>query len=483
MTGLRRSKAPGATGKAGVGKALPVREANEYLVLATLHAQTLAEASRQAAAQVRETNEHLVVATVQAQVMVELAEQATAQLAYQAKVEARMVQAQKLESLGLLSSGVAHDFNNLITTIIGYTGLGRLAVAPGSDLASYLEAIERSALKAGELTRPLQAYAGQGQRQIAEVDLGIVVKEISHLLTVSLPGHVSLRLDLADRVPFVKGDPTQIFQIVMNLITNAAEACPAGIEGRITLRTCGQEIDQASLEAGDWVLPMTLGRYATLEVADNGAGMTAKTLARIFEPFFTTKQTGHGLGLAAVIGILRGHGGGLRVVSQPGHGSCFTLFLPAMAEPRSLADLEPLPIWRGHGKLLIVEPEPAVRRQARHLTEQLGLTVLEARDGPEALACFRSHHKEVALVILARELPSLGGAEAFRALRAIDGRVPVILSSGYRQPDAGLALDGLAGCLKTPFRAAEFQGLLRRTLATPVGPFRAADPAGAPLVP
>jgi signal transduction histidine kinase len=164
-----------------------------------------------------------------------------------------------------------------------------------------------------------------------------VAKEVTHLLGVSLPEHVTLRCDLADRVPCVKGDPTQIFQMVMNLFTNAAEALPAGGEGQITVRTRTQQVDTAALASAGWILPVAPGRFAILEVTDNGIGMTSEILARVLEPFYTTKPTGHGLGLAAVTGILRGHGGGLKVVSEPGRGSSFTLYLPAVAEARPAA--------------------------------------------------------------------------------------------------------------------------------------------------
>jgi CheY-like chemotaxis protein len=269
----------------------------------------------------------------------------------------------------------------------------------------------------------------------------------------------------------VKGDPTQIFQIVMNLLTNACEAFAAGAEGRITLRTASQRVDAAALESAGWILPVVPGHYATLEVTDTGSGMTPETLQRVLEPYFTTKQTGHGLGLAAVTGILRSHGGGLRVLSQLGLGSSFTLFLPAMTEERSLPNLEVLPVWQGAGRLLIADAEPEVRSLARRLAERLGFTVISASDGPEAVEIFRRLHGEVALVILALDLPRMGGEETFHALRAIDSHVPVALSSGFAVPDPEPPVAGLAGSLKTPFRAAEFQGLLTRALAgspTPV---------------
>ena len=465
MSGTGRPEGLVPEGNPGAANALELREANESLVLATVHAQTMADASEQAAARVREANEHLVVATVHAQMLAELAEQATEQLADRSRLESQIVEAQKLETIGVLAGGVAHDFNNLITTIMGYTDLGRLAVASGGNPAHCFEAIDTATRKAGDLTRQLMAYAGKGERKVEEVDLGIVAKEVAHLLRVSLPVNVALHCDLADRIPFVKGDPTQIFQMAMNLLTNAYEACPNDTPGRITLKTCSQVVGLDDLGAGGgWILSLAPGRYSTLAVTDNGVGMTSEILGRVLDPFFTTKPTGHGLGLAAVTGILRSHGGGLRVVSEPGHGSCFTLFLPAMSGARSVQDFESKPVWRGEGKLLIVEAEPEVRSLARHLAEQLGLTVIESCDGREAVAIFRRRHEEFALVIMALNLPGMGGEETFRAMQSIDSHVPVVLNSGFDAPDAALPIEGLAGRLKTPFRAAEFQGLLQRAL-------------------
>jgi signal transduction histidine kinase len=331
----------GAEAEHGALNAVRLREANASLVLATLQAQTMVTASELAAVQLREANEHLVIATVHAQMMTEVAEQATVQTAYRAKLEAELLESRKLETLGLLAGGVAHDFNNLITTIMGYADRGSLMVDPDSEVARFFKAIDKAAGKAAELTRHLLAYAGQGRLVVTEVDLGMVVKEMAQLLTATLPREVTLHCDLADALPSVEGDPTQLFQIVMNLVINAAQACPAGTPGQIRVRTGVRTYLEAGDGPGSWILPMPAGHPVLLEVSDNGAGMAPEILARIFDPFFTTKRTGHGLGLAAVVGILRSHGGGLRVWSQPGQGASFTLFLPAVASPMAPPPLVP----------------------------------------------------------------------------------------------------------------------------------------------
>ena len=461
--------APGAGSVAvesrGISEEL-LREANEGLVLATVNAQAMTDAAEQAAAQLREANENLVVATVNAQTLAQAAEQAAAQISYTAHLEAQLLEAQKLETLGVLAGGVAHDFNNLLTAILGNANLGTMAAEEGRSVAPYFGAIEKAAMRAASLTRQLLAYAGTGKPVMAEVDLGIVAKEVIQVFTASLPRHVTLSCDLAERLPLVQGDATQIFQVLMNLVTNAAEACQADKEGRINIRTREENMDEAALGAGHWVLPLTPGRYATLEIRDTGEGMEPEVVKRAFEPFFTTKFTGRGLGLAAVMGIIRSHGGGLWVGSEPECGSSFKIFLPVTADSASMPPPEALPqAWRGQGRILVVDDELAVGQVARSMAEHFGFSVLDARDGLEAVELFRLHHGELAMVLMDLIMPGMGGQEAFRDMRKIDSTVPVVLSSGYNVSDTDLFVEGLAGLLKKPYRLAEFQDALQRALA------------------
>ena len=443
-----------------------LQEVNENLALATTNAQTLADAAERAAAQLREANESLVVATIDAQTKAQVAEEAAAHISYTASLEAQLLEAQKMETLGVLAGGVAHDFNNLLTAILGNANLGTMAAEEGGDVAPYFEAIEKAAMRAASLTRQLLAYAGTGKPVMAEVDFGIVAKEAIQVFTASLPRNVTLHSDLAERLPLVHGDATQIFQVLMNLITNAAEACEAGMEGRVTIRTHEENVDEAALKAGYWVLPLTPGRYATLEVEDTGEGMSAEVVRRAFEPFFTTKFTGRGLGLAAVMGIIRSHGGGLWVGSEPDAGSSFKIYMPAMGDSALMPPPELLPpVWRGEGRILVVDDELAVSNVARSMAEHLGFSVLEARDGHEAVELFRLHHGELAMVLMDLIMPGMGGQEAFREMRKIDSSVPVVLSSGYNVSDTDLFVEGLAGLLKKPYRLTEFQEALQRTLA------------------
>lgn len=379
-----------------------------------------------------------------------------------AKLEAQLRQTQNLETLGVLAGGVAHDFNNLLTTILGNANLGSLAVAPESTLGLYFLAIEKAALRAADLTRQLLAYAGKGKFVLTDVNLGMVVQELLALRAAAIPETVALQCELAEPLPLVRGDVTQLFQLLMNLITNATEAFPDG-EGQLLLKTRTEDVTLETLAAGCWPLPFAPGPAVTLEVTDDGAGMPPEVLQRAFEPFYSTKFTGRGLGLAVVLGILRSHGGGIQVTTEPGRGSTFKVFLPALPTAVPLP-ASTGPAWRGSGGLLLVEHEGEVRHMARAMAESLGFTVREAASGPEAVEAFRGHHGNLALVILDLSMPVMDGQAVALVLRKIDSGVPVVLSSGYELDEDDLVAEGLAGFLKKPYRLAEFRNLLQRIL-------------------
>ena len=416
-------------------------------------------------ADLKEANESLVLASVRAQIEADAARKDVERLARQADLDARLMESQKLETLALLAGGVAHDFNNLLTSIFGYVDMARLAGAKGKECLRHLDSIDKTVHKAVALTRQLLAYAGKGSTQVKAVDLTHLVQEMVQILSVSIPKMVALRCDLADRLPFVKGDGTQLLQLLMNLISNGAEAFAPGAVGQITVRTRAEGFEAAPPGSERWALPLAPGRFATLEVIDSGVGMAPDLLERIFEPYYTTKTTGHGLGLAAVMGIIRAHGGALQVQSDPGRGSSFKVFLPAMQEDRSIPDVETLPVWRSKGLMLVADGDPAVRAIAREFAEGHGLSVLEAGDGPAAIQVFRDHHRELVLVLMGLAMPGLAGREAFLEMGGIDPRVPLLGSQGYDASRSDLAAGGSAGLLLTPYRQAELQAVLRRTMA------------------
>ncbi|HJW73768.1 MAG TPA: ATP-binding protein [Geothrix sp.] len=383
------------------------------------------------------------------------------------EAEDALRQTQKLESLGVLAGGIAHDFNNLLTTILGNANLGAMHLSPESAALPYLGQIEQATLRAADLTRQLLAYAGKGRLQVLEVDLNRLVMEMTQLLTVSISKKAVVRYDLAQDLPRISADPSQMQQLVMNLVTNASEAIGEDVSGLITLRTGVQAVDETTNMGLLAALPLPPGSYVTLEVSDTGCGMPAEVRDRIFDPFFTTKFTGRGLGLSAMLGILRSHHGSLKVYSEPSRGSIFKLYFPAQVHgsgettPR-ISEGE----WKGHGVLLIVDDEPSARAVARNLAKAYGFQVVEAADGMEALSLFELRHGELAGVLMDLTMPHLDGRQAFLRMHAFDPTVPVVLTSGYSEEDVVCDFlgRGLAGFLSKPYQSSQFRTVMKQAL-------------------
>jgi PAS domain S-box-containing protein len=383
--------------------------------------------------------------------------------AERAAMEEKLRETQKLESLGLLAGGIAHDFNNLLTGILGHANLARRSTVP-SEIDACLEQVEQSTERAAELCGQMLAYAGKGRFEVNHVDLSAAVHETTSLLRASIGRGVRLELQLATGLPIVEGDLTQIRQIIMNLVLNGAEATE-GRAGVIRVTTGVMDADAAYLATTHLSPDLPEGRYVFLEVADNGRGMSDDTLARIFDPFFSTKFTGRGLGLAAVIGIVRGHSGALKVESQEGVGTIFRLLLPAstvMLPPQTVS-VDPAPIWHGRGLALIVDDEPSVRHVATRMLESMGLDVVAASTGAEAVQILRERPDAFAVLLLDLTMPGGRGDETYRELRAIRADVPIILMSGYSHHEAAAHFEGedLAGFLQKPFRLEKLRELVR----------------------
>jgi PAS domain S-box-containing protein len=390
-------------------------------------------------------------------------------------LEHKFQETQKLESLGVLAGGIAHDFNNLLTGILGNASLARLELVPESPLHSYLEQIEISSQRAADLCKQMLAYSGKGRFVIQRIDLSALVQETLHLLQLSISKKAVLKLQLTEPLSAVMADATQLRQIIMNLVMNASDAIGEK-SGLITISTSTMRADRQYL--GDLVGAPDLapGEYVILEVTDNGCGMSAETRAKIFEPFFTTKFTGRGLGLAAVLGIVRGHKGALKVYSELGRGSTFRLLLPAAgaATADTKVDHRPILHWRGHGTVLVIDDEDSVRMVASKMLRTLGFEVLTATDGEQGLRVYRAHSDGIAAVLLDLTMPRMDGEETFRELRRIRGEACVILMSGFNEQEAAARFvgKGLAGFLQKPFTPDE----LRERLAA-FGQTCAAQPA------
>jgi len=381
--------------------------------------------------------------------------------------EAQIQQAQKLESLGVLAGGIAHDFNNLLMSIMGNVDLALADVNPAAPACAYLREAETAAKRAAELCGQMLAYSGRGRFMIERINLNQVVEEMAQLLHVSISRRALLRWNLEPDLPSIEGDVTQIRQIVMNLIMNASEALGSN-DGAVTLRTGSRLCDHEFLRQAYIADTLHEGRYAFIEVTDTGCGMDEATLSRIFDPFFTTKFAGRGLGLAAVLGIVRGHDGTVKVESTPGRGTVFSVFFPCRdaAPPAKYAEPSGFAGWRGVGTILIVDDEDAVRRVGKRMLEHFGFQALTADDGLHGVEVFRAHADTIRAVILDLTMPRMSGQEAFRAMRRIKPDIPVILSSGFPQEELteDFVGEGVADFIQKPYQTAVLAQKLRRVL-------------------
>jgi PAS domain S-box-containing protein len=385
----------------------------------------------------------------------------------QKRLEAQMQQSQKLESLGVLAGGIAHDFNNLLTSILGHADLVLADLPPDSPARSSGERIREASLRAVDLTNQMLAYAGQGQVDIQPLDLSRLVETIVHLLKVSISKKAALQCDLADDLPAIEGDAGQITQVALNLITNASEAL-GDKSGRITIRTGLTKVDAEYQSTTYLHQELPEGAYVYLEVSDTGAGMDRETISKIFDPFFSTKFTGRGLGLAVLLGIVRGHHGAISVESDPGEGTTFRALFPSTdreADAR-LHGVRAAGSWQGSGTVLVVDDEAEVRDVVKAMAPRFGLTVITARDGSEAVRVFRARADDVAAVLLDMTMPEMNGEEALRALRRIRQDIPVVLMTGYSEQYALSRFSDRAAVrfLKKPFTIEGLRATLRELL-------------------
>jgi PAS domain S-box-containing protein len=345
------------------------------------------------------------------------------------RAEEQLRQAQKLESVGLLAGGVAHDFNNILTSILGTASLieEELPANASGKLSVIIEGAERAA----NLTRQLLAYAGKGQFVIEDLDISTLVREMLGLIRLSVPKSIEVRLDLQEGLPLISADPGQMQQVLMNLVINAGEAIGAGNHGRICLSTGSADIGEGFLDAT--AAELAAGQYVYLEVRDTGCGMDEHTKARMLDPFFTTKFTGRGLGLAAVSGIMRSQKGAITVESALGQGSAFRVLFPASANPavaRKDAASHERPA------VLVIEDEEGVRGFLKSALERYGYTVLSAQDGREGLAMLDQHSSSIALVLLDLIMPVMGGQEVLAEIKRRQPGIKVLLTSGYNEAEA-----------------------------------------------
>jgi PAS domain S-box-containing protein len=396
-------------------------------------------------------------------------EQAARRAAEASEAQSRHVQ--KLESIGVLAGGIAHDFNNLLHVVLGNADIALSRLPLRASAREPLEEVVRATIRAADLTRQMLAYSGKGAFVVRHLDLSSEVREMATLLRTSISKQASLVWELASNLPAVNADPTQIRQIVMNLITNASEAL-RDASGTITLRTgvvrreelsdpgFGGPLDREEPSRdGDELL-------VHLEVSDSGAGMTPDTLQRIFDPFFSTKFAGRGLGLAAVMGIVQSHQGLIRIRTEPGQGTSFRVLFPAVAGAARKADKPSARSdWQGKGTVLVVDDEQGVREVAERMLQEIGFDTVAATDGREALDVMRQNGERVTAVLLDLSMPRMGGQETLRHLRSRRPHLPIIMMSGYTEQAAAPQVNGsgpgITVFLQKPFLAEDLIGVLR----------------------
>ena len=369
-------------------------------------------------------------------------------------LERKLQEAQKLESLGVLAGGIAHDFNNLLSGVLGNASLARMDLPAESPVQPFLGQIEAAAKRAADLCRQMLAYSGKGRFVVQRLDLNALIVETTRLLEVSISKRAVLKFSLADGLPAVLGDATQLRQVVMNLVINASEAVGEK-SGFISITTGLARADRAYL-AGTFSAPaLPDGDYISLEISDNGGGMPPEVQARIFDPFFTTKFTGRGLGLAAVLGIIRGHRGALKVFSEAGWGTTFKILLPCAEGPADvIAAAAPVSDgWRGTGTALVVDDEETVRVTTARMLEALGFAAQLADHGRTGVEMFAATPEVFTLVVLDLTMPHMDGEEAFHKITALRPGVRVLLMSGFNEQEAIARFTGkgLAGFLQKPF--------------------------------
>ncbi len=382
------------------------------------------------------------------------------------RMERRVQMIQRLESLGIMAGGIAHDFNNILMAVQGNIELAKDDIPPDAFGHKALEEAEKASNRATALVRQMLAYSGKGHFVVSPADVKPLIESFAELLQSAVPPKVTIHCELQAGLPLVTCDETQIQQALVNLVVNAAESYDPEIGGPVTVSSKVRICDEVCLAATfpdafmGYDPPFMAGRYVAITVADDGCGMDEETRKHLFEPFFSTKFQGRGLGLAAVLGIVRGHKGYIEVDSVPDRGTVFTILLPAMAEEssRSERELTAAPeTASGEGRILVVDDEAPIRSLTRGMLERLGYTVICAADGIEAMDLFTRAEAGIGAVLIDLSMPGMSGVEVLRALRLADPSIPAILTSGYAVDEiqSRYGNEGFNGFLQKPFRMAD----------------------------
>ena len=381
-------------------------------------------------------------------------------------LEHQLQHSQRMESLGVLSGGIAHDFNNILAVIIGHCELTKMNFETAmKNIPIILSAAERGA----ELCEQMLEYAGNAELNITHIDMAKQVSETVIMLKEMLPQNAVINTEFLEKTPMIEGDASQLQQVIMNLIINASESIGTE-QGEVKISLTKLEViaDKSIEDYNGQLIPA--GEYICLEVIDNGCGMNKETLEKIFEPFYTTKFTGRGLGMSAVLGIIKSHAGALQLFSQLGQGTTFKVYLPALINELNGDENESSSThsvsWEGSGTLLLVEDDENVRSLAKEFLEILGYTILEAVNGKEALEMYKNNSAEINLVFTDMGMPVMDGYELFEKLKKIKPELPIVVSSGFGDTEISTKLerDNVAGIVSKPYSLDKLREVMKGVL-------------------
>jgi PAS domain S-box-containing protein len=384
------------------------------------------------------------------------------------ELQQRIARTDKLESLAVLAGGVAHDFNNLLTAILGNLDLVRLELTGSSPVLESIESAQAAARAAAELARQMLAFSGRSRMQLARIDLPGLVRELVAEIRADIPPTIEFVVHTDTRLPALLADAEQIRPIVHNLVRNAVEAVQDVAQARVEVSTSVLECDAAMLELSRAERKPTPGLFVALDVIDNGSGMSEETQRRMFDPFFTTRFAGRGLGLAVVMGVVRAHHGAILVRSRPGHGTSVRVLFPverkegavpssdaasAVTAPALNSGPAPLPAHSGRPLALLVDDDPFVRMVFMRMAPLIGLDLVAAETGEDAMRMFQPRAAEFSVIILDLTLPGMSGWECYDLLRAVRPEIPIVISSGTATDNSAREFAGrkIAGVLPKPF--------------------------------
>ena len=384
------------------------------------------------------------------------------------QLEDQVQRTQKLESLGVMAGSIAHNFNNLLMGVLGNLDLSLDALDPDSPVRESLEHARNAARRASELSTLMLVFVGHGKGPVRAVDLSAMVRELVDLFRSGVPEKASITCNLPeDGRAIVRSDPGQMHQLVTHLLANAREAV-GDQDGSIAVSVGVREYDRAFLQQTYLDEGQPAGRYVFLEITDTGCGIADEDKEKVFDPFYTTKFIGRGLGMAAVLGIVRGHKGAVKIDSAPGAGTTVTVLFSAIEEPAELMEIvvEPRTAWRGSGLILLVDDEEVVRRVAGRMLETMGFNVVTGTGGQEAIEIFRERADDIACVLLDYTMPDMDGYQTLTQLRAMKEDVLIIASSGHPEEEVrrGFGDAHLDGFIHKPYETAKLRAIMRGIL-------------------